>query len=530
MSSESQGNSGLPNVGDAGDDGRNPKKRNPPEEKPLSVRKIRRKIGITTNPKPPSDEEIWLVPTTEGPLQDRADGMHLMRNLGGPPIICNEDEKLIQKYYVDKGGENKLEARNTDLKMASDKRLVVHCHSTTRGKYLRIGTEEKEEDYNAKQFADYLIEKGLDKRHRKLEIFACYSNFFICPLFEEMGKKGYNNISITGYMGECVPVNAGSDEPGETVAGLYKAAHIKEVKSDGVIGLDATTYNSSQYKFTVSNLKEVENLKERNKVVSNLMQKLQEAEKKLNKLKSSEKKLEQELKKLNAKEEKLGEKLDKLEQEKKILEVQRQQLEGASTQEIEANRKKIEAKEEEINNKYQEVANTQESIMEKETAIEEQTPKKEAAIEEIEKIATKLRTASQVDISLENVQKLTRHKQKIIQIDSDEEKEGDLAHDGTTDSSSHSLTSSSTVSSSSSFINESTSSDTPTTYSFSISHSSSSSLSTPLSPTTSTPGGREFSEAITRQSRRSTSPTITPPSSESSTDSSLRPGEERNLP
>ncbi len=60
----------------------------------------------------------------------------------------------------------------------------------------------KEAQLNAKEFADYLVKKGLPKEVQELQVLACYTDVFAKDLAQELAMRGYENTTVVGYKEE----------------------------------------------------------------------------------------------------------------------------------------------------------------------------------------------------------------------------------------------------------------------------------------------------------------------------------------
>jgi hypothetical protein len=109
--------------------------------------------------------------------------------------------------------------------------------------------EGEEGCVDAKEFAEYLRKKDLNKEHRTLKIAACYSDVFAKKLYEEL-KGDYPNIVIYGYkkaLVVCQGVNNGK------LAGLEPPYTIKSnpnsddsstmINSEAVANLGVNQFN-----------------------------------------------------------------------------------------------------------------------------------------------------------------------------------------------------------------------------------------------------------------------------------------------
>ena len=198
-------------------------------------------------------EEYWLLATQEPEL------------VRGVENMCTTREGFVGNHtvhfkYAKDGGELK------DL--SPDAKLFVHCHSAGNGRFLCTdprGNERRE----AHDVAEFLDEHAkLNKQHKSLTIFACYSNFHIPKLYKAMIARGYEAIEISGYEGECALTSAKRGKVGafSLTAGLYEQKDIDIAHGTGARGatLPLDKFDAAQHRATVDSKEAVTQLELKN--------------------------------------------------------------------------------------------------------------------------------------------------------------------------------------------------------------------------------------------------------------------------
>ncbi len=125
----------------------------------------------------------------------------------------------------------------------------------SKQKYMQA---HKNAQLNAKEFADYLVKKGLPKEVQELQVLACYTDVFAKDLAQELAVRGYENTAVVGYKEEFSICQGfeGSSIAGlcpELTPGLYENEKIiwkkltEEIRIKHAADKHEARYNTSNY-------------------------------------------------------------------------------------------------------------------------------------------------------------------------------------------------------------------------------------------------------------------------------------------
>ena len=111
--------------------------------------------------------------------------------------------------------DNKDDTRILD-KVKPEDTLYIHSHmyvntkeigGYTQSKAKNKNTPREEKTYTPEQLINHLEMKGLNKNHRKLKIFCCYSDSIAHDLYKALVDKGYSQIELSTYKNETTLVS-----------------------------------------------------------------------------------------------------------------------------------------------------------------------------------------------------------------------------------------------------------------------------------------------------------------------------------
>jgi hypothetical protein len=125
--------------------------------------------------------------------------------------------------------------KNKSLAVVSpEDTLYIHCHMYVDANHNptdkvggTINSKTKEElQLNSQELAQHLEDRGLNKNHKKLKLFCCYSESMQWKLYEALYAKGFNQIELSCYRGEVTL-------PGYN---LHKSAGLSVEEAEKIMG------------------------------------------------------------------------------------------------------------------------------------------------------------------------------------------------------------------------------------------------------------------------------------------------------
>jgi hypothetical protein len=122
-------------------------------------------------------------------------------------------------------------------RVKTNEKLYVYGHGAA-GVGTKMGGDRNDgftKVYSASELADLLVAEGLPKTHHDLRLYFCESGLgdqpFALQLKNAMVARGYNSITVTGYMGDVRPSYAFR----QTTNGGYTQQEHKGVERGGFI-------------------------------------------------------------------------------------------------------------------------------------------------------------------------------------------------------------------------------------------------------------------------------------------------------